>query len=144
MKWPSEDEWRAAVSAPDWGERVVAELRRYFVEGRSTLEPVRLIDARLEVDPDGVPMLLAIYEHPSWPERTGMRRRLDRTPVAGTPGERDLAEWLAGDIACLEMGEPLGTQHDLLVEDDNGVWWWVTATQTSPSTLTTTISMSAC
>ena len=59
---------------PDWGERVVAELRRYFAEGRSTLEPVRLIDARLEVDPDGVPMLLAIYEHAFWPERTGMRR----------------------------------------------------------------------
>ena len=124
MEWPSEDEWRAAVSAPDWGERVLAELRRHFAEGRPTLEPVRLIDSRLEVDADGVPVLLAIYEHAFWPERTGMRRRLDRTPVTGAASAQDLAEWLARDIAWMEMGEPLGTQHDLLVEDDNGVWWW--------------------
>jgi len=103
---------------------VVAGLRQYFAEGRSTLEPVRLVDANLEVDPDGVPVLLAIYEHAFWPERTGMRRRLERTPVSGTPGDRSLAEWLVDDIAWLEMGEPLGRRHDLLVEDDNGVWWW--------------------
>jgi transcriptional regulator with XRE-family HTH domain len=122
--WPSEDEWNTAVTAPDWGEHVLAELRRYFAKGRPTLEPVRLIDASLDVDPDGVPVLLAIYEHAFWPERTGMRRRLDRTPVSGTPGDRSLAEWLVDDIAWLEMGEPLGRRHDLLVEDDNGVWWW--------------------
>jgi len=123
--YPTKDEWKAAVNAFDWGDRVLAELRRHFAEGRPTLEPVRLIDASLEADPDGVPVLLAVYEHAFWPERTGMRRRLDRTPVAGSLGERqDLAEWLASDIAWLEMGEPLGRQHDLLVEDDNGVWWW--------------------
>ena len=88
------------------------------------MEPVRLIDADLEVDSDGVPVLLAIYEHAFWPERTGMRRRLDMTPVSASPGEQDLAEWLACDIAWLEMGEPLGRLHDLLVEDDNGVRWW--------------------
>jgi transcriptional regulator with XRE-family HTH domain len=124
VDWPSEDEWKAAITAPDWGERVLAEFRRYFAEGLPTLEPVQLIDASIDVDSDGVPVLLAIYHHAFWPERTGMRRRLDRTPVAGSPGEQSLVEWLVGHIAWLEMGEPLGRQHDLLVEDDNGVWWW--------------------
>ena len=87
------------------------------------MEPVRLIEASLGTDPDGVPVLLAIYEHAFWPERTGLRRRLDRWPVL--LGESDgLDEWLAGWIAWCEMGEPLGRQHDLLVEDDDGVWWW--------------------
>ena len=123
MDWPSDDEWKAAVTAPDWGERVLAALRRHFREGRPTLEAVRLIDASLDTDPDGVPVLLAVYEHAFWPERTGLRRRLDRWPVLLSPSD-GLDEWLAGWIAWCEMGEPLGRRHDLLVEDDDGVWWW--------------------
>ena len=87
------------------------------------MERVRLIDAALDTDPDGVPVLLVVYEHAFCPERTGLRRRLDRWPVL--PGESDgLDEWLAEWIAWCEMGEPLGRQHDLLVEDDDGVRWW--------------------
>ncbi len=84
---------------------------------------MRLIDASLDTDPDGVPVLLAVYEHAFWPERTGLRRRLDRWPVLLSPSD-DLDEWLAGWIAWCEMGEPLGRQYDLLVEDDDGLWWW--------------------
>jgi hypothetical protein len=122
--WPSDEEWKVAVSAPDWGERVLAELRRHFQEGRPTLEPVHLIDARLESDPDDVPVLLAIYESAFWPERTGLRRRLDGIPERPRQRDQSLAEWLAHEIAWWEMGEPLGSLHDLLVEDDDGVWWW--------------------
>ena len=115
-------EWREAVSSPDWGPRVLEALRRHFAEGKPLLEPARLITASLEVDPDGTPVLLAIYEHPYWPERTGLRRRLDHAYGLGHGSSPE--EALAEEIAFYEISEPLGRQYDLLVEDENGVWWW--------------------
>jgi hypothetical protein len=90
------------------------------------LEPAQLISASLdEPDEDGVPVLLAVYTHPFWSERTGLRRRLDRPPVSGEiSGEQTVAEWLAEHICAMEIGEPLGRMHDLLVEDNDGTWWW--------------------
>jgi hypothetical protein len=35
-----------------------------------------------------------------------------------------LAESMAYDIAHYDMAEPLGSYWYLLVEYDNGVWWW--------------------
>jgi hypothetical protein len=101
---------------------VLDALRRYFDEGKPLQEPARLIDATLHVDPDGTPVLLVIYEHPYWPERTGLRRRLDRAPDVGQGSTPE--EALAHEIAYCEISEALGRIYDLLVEDENGVWWW--------------------
>jgi hypothetical protein len=82
-----------------------------------------LVDVSLENDPDGVPVLRAVYEHPFCTERTGLRRRLNRIPFtehgANTPEGS-----LAAEIAKFEISEPLGRYYDLLVRDDFGVWWW--------------------
>lgn len=91
--------------------------------GGFLFEPVQLMEARAEVDSDGTPVLLAIYQHPSWPERTGLRLRLDRRSMteegAATPEDA-----VAGEIAIYDISEPLGRYYELLVEDDHGVWWW--------------------
>jgi hypothetical protein len=115
-------DWQRIVSAPDWGERVAESLRRYFVDGGHLMEPCTLVSVTHEVDPDGMPVLLAVYDHSFWPERTGLRRRLDGAPLVALEGE--LPEFQkAADIAYTEMSEPLGRVHDILVEQD-GVWWW--------------------
>jgi hypothetical protein len=112
-----------AATDPALGEAVVAELRRYFAEGRPLMEPATLLDAWVESDDDGVAVLRAVYEHAYWPERTGLRRRLDRPPTLAHAGATS-AERLACDIAYLEISEPLGRMHDLLTPDDQGVHWW--------------------
>jgi hypothetical protein len=43
--------------------------------------------------------------------------------MSEVPG-RTRAEALALDIAMFDMEEPLGRLWELLVEDDNRVWWW--------------------
>jgi hypothetical protein len=43
-------------------------------------------------------VLRAIYEHPNWPERTGLRRRLDQIPTSAGEGEtpeESKAHWIA-------------------------------------------------
>jgi hypothetical protein len=87
------------------------------------MEPATLLDAWLESDEDGVAVLRAVYEHAYWPERTGLRRRLDLPPTPVQPGAT-AAEKLAADIAYLEISEPLGRMHDLLTPDEQGVHWW--------------------
>lgn len=72
--------WQAAVAASDWGERVVAALRARMRDSERLLEPAALVDAWSERDPDGVRVLRAIYDHPYWPQRTGLRLRLDEPP----------------------------------------------------------------
>jgi hypothetical protein len=86
-------------------------------------ETVTLIGADLELDAEGTPFLLAVYDHAWWDRRIGLRRQLDHGPMSEVPG-RTRAEALALDIAMYDMAEPLGSYWDLLVEDDNGVWWW--------------------
>jgi hypothetical protein len=122
VEW-STGEWEQAAASPDWGNRVAGELSRYFVEGGHLLEAARLVDVRLEVDPDGVPVLLVVYDHPFWSKRTGLRRRLDRPPFAAHGAETPEGS-LAAEIARFEISEPLGRYYDLLVEDGAGVWWW--------------------
>jgi len=120
--WTSE-EWQEAASEPDWGVRVARALRRYFSTGGYLLEPARLHDLRLEVDSDGVPVILAVYDHSGWSKRTGLRRRLDRIPFAEHGADTPEGS-LAAEIAKYEISEPLGRYYDLLVKDDADVWWW--------------------
>jgi hypothetical protein len=81
------------------------------------------LDARLgEDDPDGTPVLLAIYDHPYYAKRIGLRRRLTDHMRATEDCSREQA--LAEEIAVYEISEPLGAYFDLLVEDSAGVWWW--------------------
>lgn len=92
-----DEQWRSIVSAPDWGPRVAEALRRYFSEGRWLLAPAVLVSAGVEVDADGVSVLLAVYDHAWLPRRIGLRRRLDREPMPNsepTP-EESLAEEIA-------------------------------------------------
>lgn len=95
----------------------------YFNQGGLLLESAQLIDASIEVDADGVPVLIAVYDHPSWPERTGLRRRLNRMPFANH-GENTPEASQAAEVAIYEISEPLGTHYHSLVEDSSGVWWW--------------------
>jgi hypothetical protein len=115
--------WRAAVGGSEWGERVVEALREQMRDPERLLEPAVLVDAWTEDDHDGVPVLRAVYDHPFWPQRTGLRVRLDEPPFdAPRPGQ-ELAAWLAANIAD-EIAEPLGRMYDLLVPDAAGVYWW--------------------
>ena len=121
MGWTYE-QWEQADKGADWGTKVVDALKHYFDEGRWLLEPAELVDAGFEVDPDGVSVLLAVYDHPYSPKRIGLRRRLDKTPLtSGAPGAFP-EEAVAADIAVFEISEPLGRYYDLLVEDSTGVW----------------------
>jgi hypothetical protein len=36
VDWPAEDEWKGAVSAPDWGERVLAKLNSRIISSNGT------------------------------------------------------------------------------------------------------------
>src|SRR5271167_144634 len=122
MEWTYED-WLAASKSQGWGPKVVEALISYFNQDNPyLLAPARLVDARNEVDPDGTPVLVAIYDHPQWPERTGLRRRLDRPPMAGNEDSPEAQ--IAAEIAIYEISEPLGSYHRSLDEDSSGVWWW--------------------
>ena len=111
------------MASPDWGTRVVTAVLGYSTDGKWLLEPVRLINVSLEIDPDGTPVLKVIYESPSHSKRIGLRRRLDRIPFGAHGGESP-EESLAREICIYEISEPLGRYSELLVEDANGVWWW--------------------
>jgi hypothetical protein len=122
MNW-SDERWEETISSPDWAPRVVAELQRLGKEGDRSLARVKLLEVSLETDTDGVPFLLAVYEHAMWEERTGLRRRLNRVPMSVYDGMSPEGS-LAIEIAMFEIAEPLGSYYDLLVEDSSGVWWW--------------------
>lgn len=115
--------WQAAIVAPDWGQRVVDALRDRIRHPEQLLEPAVLVDAWSENDHDGVPVLRAIYDHPYWPQRTGLRLRLDEPPFDSPRPGQELAAWVAGNIAD-EIAEPLGRMYDLLIPDDAGIYWW--------------------
>jgi hypothetical protein len=115
-------DWTEIVSAPDFGDRVVEALVRYFRDSRSLLAPAALVNATSEFDPDGVPALRAIYDHGWTDKRLGLRRRLDREPMVDD--EETPAQSLAAEIAVYEISEPVGRYYDLLVEEAGGVWWW--------------------
>jgi hypothetical protein len=121
---PSE-EWESIIASSEWAPKVVDALTQMFSEQKwdSTLNHVELVSATLEENASGSPFLLAIYDHPWWEKRTGLRRRLDRIPSTVPPGMSP-EEALAYDIASLDIAEPLGNYYELLVEDENGVWWW--------------------
>jgi hypothetical protein len=82
-----------------------------------------LVDSGLEVEPDGTPVLFAIYDHPYYDRRIGLRHRLNEFPLS-IPEGRSPAEGMAENIALYEISEPLGTWAERLVEDGAGVWWW--------------------
>jgi hypothetical protein len=110
MAWSSE-ELEAEVSSPDRGLKVVEVLRSYFSQGRRLLEPARLIDASVDVDSDGCPVLVAVYGHPYYQGRIGLRHRLDQYPMSMPEGNSP-AEAMAQDIAVFEISEPLGSYYD--------------------------------
>jgi hypothetical protein len=115
-------EWTEIVSTPDFGDQVVESLHRYFRESRSLLAPATLVNATSEVDPDGVPVLRAVYDHGWTDKRLGLRRQLDREPMVDD--EETPAQSLAAEIAVYEISEPIGRYYDLLVEEADDVWWW--------------------
>jgi hypothetical protein len=110
-----------AMASPSWGEDVLAA-RRYFDSGR-LIDPVQLVESSLGVTDDGSPAIIAIYDHPWYDRRVGLRSGLDQCPLAISEGMTP-AEPRALDIAVYEIAEPLGTYYDRLVEDESGVWWW--------------------
>ena len=116
------DDLSAAMASPTWGQDVLAALRSYFDSGR-LIDPVRLVEATLGVSDDGSPAVIAIYDHPWYDRRVGLRSRLDQYPLSVYEGMSP-AEPRAHDIAVYEISEPLGSYFDRLVEDDSGVWWW--------------------
>jgi hypothetical protein len=119
----SDDQWAAAIASPQWAPKVLEALEKLFAEHFIWLSPVTLVEARLDADLDGTPVLLVIYDHASWPERTGLRRRLGLRPTS-LSREMTPEESLAVEIAMSDIGEPLGTYHESLVPDSEGVWWW--------------------
>lgn len=121
VSW-SLDDWQEAVKAPDWGRRVLESLERYFSEDRWLLEPAQLVDVRLDTDSDGVPVILAVYDHLCYTKRIGLRRRLDKMPMSAQ-GEQNPEDSLAAEIALFNISAPLGRVSEILVEED-GVWWW--------------------
>ncbi len=122
MAW-TEAELRAEVASPEWGAKVLEALRRHFTEGGWLLAAAQLVDSRLEFESDGTPVLLAVYDHPSYERRIGLRRRLNDFPMS-VPERRTPAQAMAEDIAVYQISEPLGRYHEILVEDGEGVWWW--------------------
>jgi hypothetical protein len=119
----SPEQLQAEISSPEWGAKVLEALRAYFDEGRYLMEAATLVDSGLEVEPDGTPVLIAIYDHPYYDRRIGLRHRLNDLPLT-IPEGRSPAEGMAETIAVLEISEPLGMWAERLVEDDAGVWWW--------------------
>jgi hypothetical protein len=121
----TEDGSDRQFSSPKWGPDVVDALRKLLTaDERGMLGNVTLISAELERDVDGLAFLRAVYDDSNHQRRIGVRRQLDgKGPLAHMPG-MSLAESMAYDIAHGDMAEPLGTYWYLLVEDDNGVWWW--------------------
>lgn len=115
-------DWTEIISAPDFGDRVVEALRRYFRDSGSLLARATLVDATSEFDPDGVPVLRAVYDHGWTDKRLGLRRRLDREPMVDD--QETPAQSLAAEIAVSEISEPIGRYYDLLVQEADGVWWW--------------------
>jgi hypothetical protein len=122
MSW-SQQELQAEVSSAQWGPKVLVALKQYFSEGRPLLEAAVLIDAGLKFDSDGTPILFAVYDHPYYDRRIGLRHRLNDFPLTIPEGSTP-AEGMAETIALYEISEPLGTWQDKLVEDNAGVWWW--------------------
>jgi hypothetical protein len=102
---------------------VVEALRVYFESGQWLMEPVQLVSAELEVDSEGHPYLMAIYDHPYYHDRLGYRRPLDREPFVltdlGSP-----AESMAGMIAQYEISEPVAPVDGMSDPDDTGTRWW--------------------
>jgi hypothetical protein len=122
MVWTPE-ELQAEISSPEWGQKVLAALRNYFGEGAWLLAPAELVASSLDLDANGTPVLLAMYDHPQYDRRIGLRHRLDDLPMT-IPEGCSPAEAMAQDIAIYEISEPLGTWSETLVEDSSGVWWW--------------------
>ena len=113
------DDLAAAMASPTWGQDVLTALVGLFDSGR-LIEPVQLVEAKVGVTNEGSPAVIAIYDHPWYDRRVGLRSRLDQRPMSIYEG-MSAAESRAHDIAVWEISEPL---FDRLVEDDSGVWWW--------------------
>jgi hypothetical protein len=111
------------MSSDDWGARVVEALRAYFANGGWLLHPTTLVDTRLDLDPDGTSVVVAVYEHVFYKQRIGLRHRLVTGPMT-IPEGFSPEEAMAQDIAVYEISEPLGTYYYRLVEDSSGIWWW--------------------
>jgi hypothetical protein len=64
-----------------------------FSEGRWLLELARLLDSSLGIEPDGTPVLLAIYDHPHLDRSVGLRHRLNDFPMSIPEGRLRLKPW---------------------------------------------------
>ena len=117
------DDLAAAMGSATWGQDVLAALRGYFDSGRLRDPMVHLVEATLGVTDNGSPAVIAVYDHPWYDRRVGLRSRLDQCPMSIYEG-MSAAESRAHDIAEHEIAEPLGTYCESLAEDDSGVWWW--------------------
>jgi hypothetical protein len=114
--------WAMESNAPAWAGRVLDALVD-VVRSRSRTGAIRLLRAWTVDGPHG-PLLLVRYRD-QLGRSLGYRRRLDVPPPLGHEDEEpDLATWLAGWIAVVEVGEPLGTRAEGLTADSEGVLWW--------------------
>jgi hypothetical protein len=117
------DDLAAAMGSATWGQDVLAALRGYFDSGRLRDPMVHLVEATLCVTDNGSPAVIAVYDHPWYDRRVGLRSRLDQRPMSTYEG-MSAAESRDYDIAEYEIAEPLGTYCESLAEDDSGDWWW--------------------
>lgn len=82
------DDSSAGMASATWGKDVLEALRKYFDSGR-LIDPVELVEATLSVTNDGSPAVIAIYDHPWYDRRVGLRfgggssRKLNNIMVFG-------------------------------------------------------------
>jgi hypothetical protein len=96
------DRWHRETALPDWGARVIDEIRRH-------LEAAGLVVQVQSMETVGN-ILTVLYRHSAIGGHGGvygLRRQLDYPPPVGEPSG-DLAAWLGAWIAQFELIEPPG------------------------------------
>ncbi len=114
---------RSTGDVSPYADALLAAVRA--TKGRNMHADVVLVDTWVEREAPGKEYLCVVYDHPWWPERTGLRHVIEPPPANLSP--HDLKDYLQDEVTAIvddSVGEPLGRFHDLLVPDGNGVHWW--------------------